>query len=169
MRETIFEINPVNIDAKDAQFLQRLEKLDLRPIVFKLVKDPDSGIPWTERQAKSVEIEYKQYLFLYWKYGQNPQIAVAPNKRVDMFWHQHILDTEKYKKDCEWLFSKPYQSLVCRWLRYILKPLGIELCAGYMQHFPYLGLRGEKDVEVLQQAFDKGKELLSLHFPMSSL
>lgn len=165
MSELIFSIKPSNIETSDAQFIKRLEQLDLKPIIFKLVKDPDSGIPWSEHKARLVEIEYRQYLFLFGKYGRNPQLAVAPNKRVDMFWHQHILDTEKYQQDCELLFAKPFQALICKWLRHILKPLGIQVYAGYMQHFPYLGLRGQKDSEVLKQAFETGKQLLDLHFP----
>ncbi|NJK34269.1 MAG: hypothetical protein HC919_04560 [Oscillatoriales cyanobacterium SM2_2_1] len=88
-------IQPAYISESDVGFLNRLEKLDLRPIVFKLVKDPDSGIPWIEKDARLVEIEYRQFLFLYWKYGRESQSTIAPSKRVDMFWHQHILDTEK--------------------------------------------------------------------------
>ena len=164
MNQLNFQINSSNIDTNDAKFIKRLEQLDLRPILFKLVKDPDSGIPWSEHEAIAVELEYRQYLFLCWKYGQTPQLAVAPNKRVDMFWHQHILDTEKYQKDCELLFAKPFQVFICKCLHHILKPLGIQVYAGYMQHFPYLGLRGQKDDEVLKQAFETGKKLLNLHF-----
>lgn len=149
----------------DEIFSKRLKVLDLEPIIFKLVKDPDSGIPWSVEKADETAILYKQFLFLFWKY-RNSGKTIAPSKTVDQFWHQHQLDTEKYRADCELLFASKWQKIIAYLLRYLFKPFGITISAEYMEHFPYLGMRGESDQKALQQAFEEGKKLLSLHFPL---
>ena len=91
-------------------------------------------------------------------------MIVAPSQLVDKVWHQHKLDSMKYREDCEMLFANPVQKLCCKFLRLLFKPLGITIHAGFMEHFPYFGLRGEQDAQNLQQAFDLGKQLLAKHF-----
>ena len=60
-----------------------------------------------------------------------------------MFWHTHILDTQKYMLDCENLFGR------------------------YIHHFPYFGMRGEKDRNQLKKSFYETEELFLLHFSES--
>jgi hypothetical protein len=148
----------------DETFFKKLEILDLEPIIFKLVKDPDSGLPWSVEKADETAILYKQYLFLCWKY-RNSSKTIAPNKTVDQFWHQHQLDTQKYRMDCELLFAPWWQILIAHLLQFLFLPLGLTISAGYMEHFPYLGMRGEDDEIALEKAFEEGKKLLALHFP----
>jgi hypothetical protein len=66
--------------------------------------------------------------------------VVVPSKEIDIFWHTHILDTQKYMSDCENLFGK------------------------YIHHFPYFGMRGEKDRRHLEKAFCETEKLFLLHF-----
>ena len=68
-----------------------------------------------------------------------------PSKDIDIFWHTHILDTQKYMADCETLFGK------------------------YFHHFPYFGMRGEKDRINLEEAFSETDELYLQHYGESPL
>ena len=103
-----------------------IAELDLSLIKMKL-QDPEEGEGWTSEQCESAELEYKRYLHLCLKYGR----GVVPNKIMDKFWHYHILDTEAYHRDCEAIFGH------------------------YLHHFPYFGMRGEKDAENLEKSFYK--------------
>ncbi len=110
-----------------------IKELDLEPIVFKLVKEKG----WELRDARMVEVLYRQFLFLNVKYEDR---SIVPTEEVDEFWHQHILDTRKYAVDCEHLFG------------------------GMLHHFPYLGIRGGNDAEVLQTTFAGTKDLWKSEF-----
>lgn len=52
--------------------------------------------------AASVEIAYKQFLYLCAKYNEE---KLVPTGLIDKFWHEHILSTRKYQQDCENLFG----------------------------------------------------------------
>lgn len=53
---------------------------------------------WSERKTLEIEIEYRQFLTLF---AKNPTEHFSPwSDDLDEFWHQHILDTRKYTKDC---------------------------------------------------------------------
>ena len=153
------------LNANDKKFLCRLEQLDLEPIVFKLVEDPDSGVPWELVQADRTAIAYKRYLFLYYKYGKGVNGKnVAPDKPTDWFWHQHQLDSEKYREDCEFLFATLPQKVLAKFLRRVFGPLGLTISAGFVEHFPYFGMRGEQDAQNLENAFQDSLNLLGCHF-----
>lgn len=98
--------------------------LDLEPIRYKLVYDPE-GEPWSRERAERAEIAYKRFLTLVVLY---PKQRLVPLGDIDKFWHQHILDTRKYAEDCDKVFGH------------------------FLHHFPYFGLRGEEDAEGLKQA-----------------
>ena len=55
-------------------------------------------------------------------------------------WHYHILDTSKYMSDCQNIFGN------------------------YLHHFPYLGMRGEKDRGALIECFEETKKVYQQHF-----
>jgi len=99
--------------------------LDLGCIRFKILQ-PESRVRWTASQAKLVESEYRKFLALRLLH---PGKAIVPAAMLDVFWHQHILDTEKYAHDCNKLFGE------------------------FMHHFPYFGLRSAKDAKNLADAF----------------
>ena len=94
-------------------------KLDLDPIKVKLMH-VESGEGWSREHADSMEFEYRRFLYLMKKF---PNEQTAPLFDVDVFWHYHILDTMKYAADCDAIFGY------------------------FLHHFPYVGLRGEKDLE----------------------
>ena len=113
--------------------------LDLESIKFSLTQRED-GTNWPLNKAESLEVWYRRFLYLSSIYNGK---VIVPSKDIDTFWHTHILDTQKYMSDCENLFG-----------RYIL-------------HFPYFGMRGEKDRNHLEKAFHETEELFLLHFSES--
>lgn len=116
--------------------MEDIEALDLSMIKLKL-QDPEEGQGWNSETCNSVELEYKRFLALKRAY---PECEIVPNREVDIFWHQHILDTEKYAADCDALFGT------------------------FLHHFPYFGMRGEQDYADLRQAFSDTQDLYERHF-----
>ena len=104
----------------------RLEDLDLEPIVIKAM-DKEEGKGWSFAFALAVAQEYRRFLALC---AMNPDTSIVPSSVVDDFWHLHILDTSKYQDDCQ------------RFLGY------------FLHHFPYFGMRGERDAKNLKAAWE---------------
>ena len=115
--------------------------LDLEPIKFSLTQR-EEGANWSEDKAKLLEVWYRRFLYLVSLY---PGKVIVPGKDIDIFWHTHILDTQKYMADCETLFGR------------------------YFHHFPYFGMRGEKDRSNLEKAFRETDHLYLQHFEESPL
>ena len=118
------------------QTIAAIEALDLTPIKSKASRGED-GYGWSPQYADQMELAYKRYLILHAKY---PEMTLAPERDIDRFWHMHILDTRKYAADCEATFGH------------------------FLHHFPYLGLRGEGDEQVLQAAFEAMQWLYAEEF-----
>lgn len=113
-----------------------IDELDLEPIIFKLV-NPENGTPLTLVQADAATAKYRQYLKLCAIY---PGKSIVPNKEIDQVWHTHILDTAKYRDDCELIFGR------------------------FLDHFPYFGLRSEVDAQNLKAAYTETLKLFRDHF-----
>jgi len=92
---------------------------------------------WSKSLCDEAEREYKRFLALKRTY---PEKDIVPNKIVDAFWHQHILDTEKYANDCEDIFGH------------------------FVHHYPYFGMNGKQDAQNLVDAFRESVELYQRHF-----
>ncbi|MES2757265.1 MAG: glycine-rich domain-containing protein-like [Pseudomonadota bacterium] len=105
--------------------------LDLDPIKVKLMHQ-ESGEGWSREYADAIEFEYRRFLYLMKKF---PHEQAAPLFDVDIFWHYHILDTMKYAEDCHAVYGY------------------------FLHHFPYVGLRGEQDMEVHHQVGERMREL----------
>lgn len=120
----------------DAELITAISNLNLEPVKFKLVNKKD-GKSWALDEADLVEKQYKRFLFLAGKYTE---VSVVPTPAIDDFWHQHILDTQKYEVDCSNIFGY------------------------FMHHFPYFGERGEEDAQQLQQAASVTRDLYQQHF-----
>jgi hypothetical protein len=105
-------------------------RLDLDPVKFKLMHE--SGEGWSAERTATVETEYRRFLYLIKAF---PQEHTAPSVDVDTFWHNHILDTVKYAADCEQLFGY------------------------FLHHFPYVGMRGDKDLAALERMGERMGEL----------
>jgi hypothetical protein len=117
-------------------FLERLTAIDFGPIAFKLM-NPEEGQGWALEQATSAIEQYRRFLFLWHLY---PDEQIVPSREIDRVWHTHILDTAKYREDCEVLFGQ------------------------FIDHWPYFGMRDEAEREMLDQAFVHTQALLQRHF-----
>lgn len=117
-----------------------LAKMDLEPVIIKAM-DKEEGMGWSFDFAREVAREYRRFLVLC---AQNPDTPVVPSSVVDDFWHLHILDTAKYQQDCD------------RFLGY------------FLHHFPYFGMRGERDAENLKAAWEETLELYQRAFGESA-
>jgi hypothetical protein len=113
-----------------------IANLDLDPIKVKLMHK-ESGEGWSQEKVNTVELEYRRFLYLMKMF---PNEETAPQVDVDTFWHYHILDTMKYATDCQQAFGY------------------------FLHHYPYIGLRGEDDVAVQQQAGKRMQELYEATF-----
>ncbi len=114
---------------------QLVAQIDLGPIKFKLM-DTDEGEGWSRDKVESVEKAYRRFLILTTTSGR----AIIPTKEIDAFWHQHILDTQKYAEDCQRAFGF------------------------FLHHFPYIGLRGNEDRLMLGRLFKETSELYEKMF-----
>ncbi|MEM7048406.1 MAG: glycine-rich domain-containing protein-like [Acidobacteriota bacterium] len=119
--------------------LRDLDHLDFEMIKLKL-QDVEEGQGWSSARCDEVEKSYKRFLALKRAY---PDKDIVPNRDVDIFWHQHILDTERYAEDCQVIFGK------------------------FLHHYPYFGMQGDDDYLRLCAAFDETADLYSLHFSES--
>lgn len=135
MREAIEAIQ----DAPQVMFTLSLD--DIAATDFSMIKlklqDAEEGPGWSPEMCDVVEEEYKRFLGLKRAY---PDREIVPNRSVDLFWHQHILDTAKYSEDCERLFGY------------------------FLHHYPYFGMQGAQDFANLCAAFEDTKILYELHF-----
>lgn len=123
-------------EAKLKEAEAKISTLDLEPIIYKMV-NPDDGEGWSVENADTVAGQYRQFLMLCYLY---PGKSIVPTKDIDEVWHTHILDTAKYREDCESIFGH------------------------FLDHFPYFGLRGEEDARNLRESFEETKALFARHF-----
>lgn len=111
--------------------LPEIEALNFSRIKWKIM-DADEGEGWTQELCDFAEIEYKKYLTLVKLF---PAKDIVPNKVMDKFWHQHILDTRAYATDCQSIFGE------------------------FVHHYPYFGMNGNEDKQNLINAFEETKRL----------
>lgn len=120
----------------DRDFLAKLSNIDFGPIAYKLMH-PEDGEAWDLARATQAVEQYRRFLFLSKHY---PNRKIVPSKEVDEVWHTHILDTAKYREDCDILFGK------------------------FMDHWPYFGLKDEAERAELNSAFSETQQLMEAHF-----
>lgn len=133
---TQFEQNVLEMSITYAKQNDKIDKAMslINSIDFSMVKaklmDEEEGQGWDKDYTDYVEVLYKRYLCMIYV---NPEGSTVPTKEIDLFWHQHILDTRAYVKDCEKIFGK------------------------FLHHFPYFGMRGEEDAQNLLDSFEETK------------
>lgn len=109
---------------------EAIRELNLGPIIWKLTSDESedqSDVNWTMEQTVRVSEEYRKFLTLTLE-GEGK--ITSPSRNIDMIWHHHILDTEKYYYDMNQIFGH------------------------IIHHFPYLGVRGSADRQILLDGYD---------------
>lgn len=87
-----------DIDLLDAK--NYINSIDFTGVIDRMVKRKG----WLRKDANLACRLYRNYLFLMKKYGQ--EYVLPPSQDIDDFWHNHILDTEKYQTDCQAIFGK---------------------------------------------------------------
>lgn len=118
-----------------------IASIDLEMVKMKL-QDTEEGLGWTQEQCDEAEIEYKRFLHLNKKFSN---ATIVPHGVMDDMWHQHILDTRAYHKDCETVFGE------------------------YLHHFPYFGIRSEADKHDLDLAFEGTQRFYEEEFKVKML
>lgn len=106
--------------------LARLNALDLTNVKRKLMEPEPEGKGWTRDQCDEAEKWYKRFLAATIAY---PDARLVPNLPIDIFWHQHILDTAAYRNDCSHVLGY------------------------FLDHYPYFGLNG--DAQERDDCFDE--------------
>jgi hypothetical protein len=117
--------------------LRRIDALDLEPIVYKLMH-PEPGetalsLPEADRDVGL----YRCFLKLCALY---PDATIVPTRQLDHVWHMHMLDTAKYRADCDEVFGR------------------------FLDHFPYAGLRGKDDRRAWREAYAQTRRLFAEQF-----
>jgi hypothetical protein len=117
--------------------LSRADDVDMDPVVFKLTH-PEQGEASLSLARADQDVElYRCFLKLCVLY---PGRTIVPTREIDHVWHTHLLDTAKYRDDCERIFGQ------------------------FLDHFPYAGLRGEDDRRAWRDDFAQTQALFKEHF-----
>jgi|GEM_PF-1309908 len=125
----------------DESFLRRLQAIDFGPIAFKLMNlDEGTGLT-LEQTIHGIEL-YRKFLFLTYCY---PERQIVPSREIDRVWHVHILDTAKYREDCNMLFGH------------------------FTEHWPYAVMGDAADLQAQQTAFAETQKLFEQHFGSEAL
>lgn len=121
-------VNPVAAinDYIDEQVHPLVKLINFDKLKWKLSESAEAS--WSDALCEYAESEYRKFLTLK---KLNPKVSLVPSKLVDKFWHEHILDTASYEKDCQQVFGH------------------------FIHHYPYFGLDGEKDQANLQNSFNE--------------
>jgi hypothetical protein len=117
--------------------LCRVDELDLDPVVFKLMHPGPGEAELPLAEADDAVGLYRCFLKLCVLY---PAWAIVPTHQLDQVWHTHMLDTAKYRADCDRVFGR------------------------FLDHFPYAGLCGEDDRRAWQEHFVRTRNLFLEHF-----
>jgi hypothetical protein len=57
---------------------------------------------WSSKDTKDAIRRYKNFLLLVLRY---PNLVLAPASDIDEVWHNHILFTREYTRDCQIIFG----------------------------------------------------------------
>jgi hypothetical protein len=117
--------------------LRRVDGLDLEPLVYKLMHPEPGEQALTLAQADQAVALYRCFLKLCVLY---PGTAIVPTRQLDRVWHTHLLDTAKYRADCNEVFGH------------------------FVDHFPYAGLLNDEDRQAWRRDFARTRRLFRRHF-----
>src|SRR5690349_13523686 len=79
---------------------QHIQNLDLGSVRANAM----TKLGWSSEKAQRVENSYRRFLYALAHKKENDLLS-PPSQEVDDFWHQHILDTRKYREDCNTVFG----------------------------------------------------------------
>lgn len=78
----------------DREVWSRAAALDLRQVVAQFVNYQG----WSVERAAAGERRYRRFFYLK---AVLPEGHASPTPEVDLFWHQHIINTRQYGADCQ--------------------------------------------------------------------
>lgn len=107
--------------------------IDFSLIINKMI----SHQKWSKKDAEEACRLYRNFLILNIKY---PDKKLPPSEDIDEFWHNHILDTKKYRTDCQEIFG------------------------GYFDHYPYFGIYTSDTSDNETSSFQDTQELHNKEF-----
>jgi len=114
----------------DDEHARKIKLLDLARLRQKIAEKK----AWAEERIAQAETEYARFLYLLAKYPV--EIVIPWSEDLDEFWHQHILDTIQYARDCQAVFGR------------------------FIHHDPYI----ESDPAKYKSAWTKTQELYAEEF-----
>lgn len=121
--------------------LQYIIGIDFSMMIRKLsIPSPTLARTWTRASAQLAVAQYRRFLWLSRKLCDEPDSHLVPSPEIDEMWHNHILDTRSYHRDCVGIFGS------------------------YQHHFPYFGMRGPDDESALHREFANTQELFRAEF-----
>jgi hypothetical protein len=113
----------------------KIDLLDLEPYKWKLSRKYPTISP---EDFEILDLEYRRFLLLKTMY---PNTKFSPTRNMDEMWHQHILDTSNYRKNCQQLFGK------------------------FLDHRPYFGPHSPEGLwESMSDKFDTMEEIYTQVF-----
>lgn len=102
-----------------------------------ILKKMEDYSGWLKDDALKTCHQYRNYLFLKKKYFDVP---LPPSLDIDLFWHEHILDTKKYIEDTHIIFGR------------------------YLHHYPYFGMDGHYTADDAAKCFQMTQDLYFKEF-----
>jgi hypothetical protein len=130
-------VTVISQEATAAGQLRRVDALDLEPVVYKLMHPEPGQTDLSLVRADQDVALYRCFLKLCVLY---PGTTIVPTRQLDHVWHTHMLDTAKYRADCDQVLGR------------------------FLDHFPYFGLRGEDDRRAWRDDFARTRRLFIEHF-----
>ncbi len=120
---------------------EAVNKINLTKVREKFLKR--KGWWWRLRNGYSIykiEQDYRDFLYLIL---ENPEKTIVPwTQDLDDFWHEHILDTGKYRQDCLDLFGR------------------------FIDHNPHLPQGTPEHTAAVKDTYESRREILPEYFPM---
>jgi hypothetical protein len=81
-----------------AKAMSVMATIDLTSVMRKLRHDEG----WTEAEAATAGQRYRRFLCMRFL---DPELELVPARDIDKVWHQHILHTHDYARDCQRVFG----------------------------------------------------------------
>lgn len=111
----------------------RTAELDLTNIRRKVMHpNPNIGYGWSQEFTDRLETEYRIFFAMHAAF---PELSLPPSRVMDLFWHEHILDTRAYFADCHHVAGR------------------------YLHHLPYFGMRNPEDASLCVDALNQERQL----------
>lgn len=115
------------------RYYQRTAEVDLSHVCRKVMHpNPNIGYGWSAEFTERLVAEYRIFFAMHAAF---PKVALPPSRVMDLFWHEHILDTRAYFADCDYVAGH------------------------YIHHMPYFGMRNAADAELVVAALQLEHDL----------